>query len=189
MLIIAVLAYHSVVENRSHRFRLDRFFAIQIRPQRFFRRCRVYLPCFAITVPAAAKKLPELAAKNLFIEPIVPLLNSCIEFKYLPHCLSLLRDDSFYNGLHKYGGACMILSMIGFSTEGSAPVLHTVLLRKFAFNLGFQKTMVHCKNKCGSAKTDRRRKAIWHGKKNGPATVSRILRQSIAGKRKNAPSI
>lgn len=33
----------------------------------------------------------------------------------------------------------MILSMIGFSTGGSAPVLHTVLLRKFAFNLGFQK--------------------------------------------------
>ena len=30
---------------------------------------------------------------------------------------------------------------------------------------------------------------VWHGKKNGPATVSRILRQSIAGKRKNAPSI
>ena len=33
----------------------------------------------------------------------------------------------------------MILSMIGFSAGGSAPVLHTVLLRKFAFNLGFQK--------------------------------------------------
>ena len=33
----------------------------------------------------------------------------------------------------------MILSMIGFSTGGSAPVLHAVLLRKFAFNLGFQK--------------------------------------------------
>ena len=33
----------------------------------------------------------------------------------------------------------MILSMIGFSTGGSAPVLHAVILRKFAFNLGFQK--------------------------------------------------
>ena len=33
----------------------------------------------------------------------------------------------------------MILSMIGLSTGGSAPVLHAVLLRKFAFNLGFQK--------------------------------------------------
>ena len=33
----------------------------------------------------------------------------------------------------------MILSMIGFSTGGSAPVWHAVLLRKFAFNLGFQK--------------------------------------------------
>ena len=36
----------------------------------------------------------------------------------LPHCLSLLRDDSFYNGLRKCGGACMILTMIGFSTGG-----------------------------------------------------------------------